>query len=159
MKKMLVKAYQLPENGDGVHFFDFKNIKDPVAFKDVYRSRLDGMGIDREMADKLVEESKVAYVMNIDLFKELDKLAGFEEEIVHDEIEIDDEKEAEPETVGYGQPTNQDAEKKTESQSADEKSAHVTNTSDVDIMKVIAAFVIAIAVIVAVAINLMAKKE
>ena len=155
---MLVKTYQLPENGDGVHFFDFKNIEDPIAFKNVYRSRLDGMGIDREMADKLVEESKVAYVMNIDFFKELDKLAGFEEEIIHDEVEIDDEKEAEPETVGYGQPANEVAEKKTESQSTGGKSAHVTNTSDVDIMKVIAAVVIAIAVIVAVAMNLMAKE-
>ena len=137
---MAVKAFELPENGDGVRFYEFKNIVDPIEFKNMYRMKLDGLKIDQEAADKLVEEAKVAFCLNINLFKELDRLAGFEEDIVHEEVE----------TI----PTSKRQRDESTSQSTTGKLQHETNEDGVDWLKAVAAIVIVVAVLIAIALKL-----
>lgn len=143
LKKMAVKAYELPENGDGVRFYEFKNIPDPVEFKDAYRSKLDGLKVDQEIASKLVKEAEISFGLNIQLFKELDRLAGFEEEIVHDEVET-------VQNTGV-QRIN------AKSQSNGGKAKHVTKQSP-HWLRVLAAVAVAISILVALILNLMGKR-
>lgn len=145
MKKMAVKAYQLPADGDGVRFYEFKNIPDPVEFKNAYRSRLDGLQVDQETAEKLVREAQVSFSLNIDLFKELDRLAGFEEEIVHDEVETV------PNTASQGSDIKH--------QSGGRNAQHVTNESGVDWLKAVAAIIVTVAVLIGLVVNMMGKRE
>ena len=139
---MAVKAYELPENGDGVRFYEFKNIPDIVEFKNSYRAKLDNLEVDRETADKLVEEAQVSFSLNIKLFKELDSLAGFEEELVHEEVETIDST-VERSSVSD---SKKDVQKKAD---------HVTVVeSEFDWLKATTAVVIVIAVLVAVGLNM-----
>ena len=144
LKTMAVKSYELPENGDGVRFYEFKNIPDLVEFKNAYRTKLDSLEVDRETADNLVEEAKVAFSLNIGLFKELDSLAGFEEEIIHEEVET---------IQGMRQQTKAPGRQKDTGEVE-----HVTKKNEFDWLKAIAAIIVAVAVLIAVALNLVGKQ-
>ena len=144
LKKMAVKAYELPENGDGVRFYEFENIPDIVEFKNAYRTNLDSLEVDRETADELVEEAKVAFSLNINLFKELDSLAGFEEEIIHEEVETIQSTEEPGRTL--------------EGQKGVKKEEHVTKQGDFDWLKAVAAIVVVIGVLIAVVLSLAGKQ-
>ena len=85
---MAVKMFDLPESGEGANFYQFDNVSDACEFKDMYRSRLDSLELSREQADKIVEEARVSFLLNIKLFKELDEISGFLEEVVHEQVEI-----------------------------------------------------------------------
>lgn len=142
LKKMAVKAYELPENGDGVRFYEFKSIPDIVEFKNSYRAKLDNLEVDRETADKLVQEAQVSFSLNIKLFKELDSLAGFDEELVHEEVETIDS------TVEQSSISDN-------KKDVQEKADHVTTVeSEFDWLKATTAIVIVLAVLVAVGLNL-----
>ena len=139
---MAVKAYELPENGDGVRFYEFKSIPDIVEFKNSYRAKLDNLEVDRETADKLVQEAQVSFSLNIKLFKELDSLAGFDEELVHEEVETIDS------TVEQSSISDN-------KKDVQEKADHVTTVeSEFDWLKATTAIVIVLAVLVAVGLNL-----
>ena len=91
MKKVAIKTYGLSQEGEGVSFYEFKKIPNYSKYKDQYRGKLDALDIDKQTADRLVEESRFAYNLNVALFKEMDVLAGFEEEIIHEEVNLDSE--------------------------------------------------------------------
>mgnify|MGYP001793904338 CR=1 FL=1 len=82
LKKMARKAMQLPETGEGVCFYDFSLIEDARKFKKMYRERLDGMEMSKEVADRIVEEANYAFLLNIWVFQEIDRAAGYEVEMV-----------------------------------------------------------------------------
>jgi len=73
LKKKVVKGLELPE-GKGIMFYEFEKIPDPTEFKNLYRTTLDKLEVNKEIADKIVEEANIAFQLNIDMFAELDKL-------------------------------------------------------------------------------------
>ena len=77
MEKVLRKALDLPEEG-GVKFFEFEHIDNLANFKNFYRSTLDKLSVDKEKADEAVNEAVNAYQLNINMFKEIDALMGYE---------------------------------------------------------------------------------
>lgn len=80
LRKMAIKAMDLPSTGEGVKFYVFENIPDAKKFKMMYRSCLDGLRLDKMKADEIVKEANYVFLLNIYLFQEIDTLAGFEEE-------------------------------------------------------------------------------
>ncbi|XP_031562376.1 heme oxygenase 1-like [Actinia tenebrosa] len=80
LKKMATKAMDLPSTGEGVRFYCFDNVAEPKKFKNIYRSQLDKLQIDQETSDKIVEEANLAFMFNIKIFREIDALAGYEQE-------------------------------------------------------------------------------
>lgn len=78
LKKMVKKALDLPQSGEGVRFYDFDHVPEAKKFKNMYRSNLDKLGIGKEKADEIVNEANAAFLLNIRVFKEIDVLAGFE---------------------------------------------------------------------------------
>ncbi|KAJ7369775.1 heme oxygenase (decycling) 1 [Desmophyllum pertusum] len=80
LRKMAMKAMDLPSTGEGVQFYVFENITDAKKFKNMYRSRLDGLNIDKVKSDEIVKEANYVFMLNIYLFQEIDALAGFEEQ-------------------------------------------------------------------------------
>lgn len=50
---------------DGMRYYQFETIEDPNAFKDVYRTRLDGLPIDTEGKIELIQEVIASYDYNI----------------------------------------------------------------------------------------------
>jgi hypothetical protein len=61
------KALALGEGGAGVAFFEFANISDPVAFKNLYRQRLDALLVKPDQADRIVAEANTAFGLNINV--------------------------------------------------------------------------------------------
>jgi heme oxygenase (biliverdin-producing, ferredoxin) len=65
--KILDRTFGL--GGAGLAFYDFPIRAKP--YKDTYRARLDGLGLDAAETDRAVEEVKIAFGLNRALFDEL----------------------------------------------------------------------------------------
>ncbi len=65
--RVLDRAFDL--QGEGLSFYQFPMRAKP--YKDAYRARLDGLGLDRDDIDRVVDEVKVAFALNQALFDEL----------------------------------------------------------------------------------------
>ncbi|MEV6095588.1 biliverdin-producing heme oxygenase [Nocardia sp. NPDC051981] len=65
------KLWNLPKKGDGVRFYVFENIANPAAFKRDYREALDQLPLDGPEVDRVLDEARLAFTMNTDLFREL----------------------------------------------------------------------------------------
>ena len=85
--------FELPTSGEGIKFYRYDNISNTNEFTAMYKSRLDSLEPSREQADKLVEEANVSFLLSIKMLKELDELSGFMEEVVHEQVELVDERE------------------------------------------------------------------
>ena len=80
LRKMAIKAMDLPSTGEGVKFYVFENVPDAKKFKNMYRSHLDELHIDKAKSDEIVKEANYVFLLNIHLFQEIDALAGFEDQ-------------------------------------------------------------------------------
>ena len=59
-------------NGEGTAFYEFDDISDEKAFKNMYRQAMDDLPIDDAAADRIVDEANAAFGMNMAMFKELE---------------------------------------------------------------------------------------
>lgn len=61
--RMFEQSYGI-EGDEGVRFYRFAEIEDPMAFKERYRGLLDGAGFTAEEQDTIAEEVVLAYRLN-----------------------------------------------------------------------------------------------
>nr|XP_004650315.2 heme oxygenase 1 [Jaculus jaculus] len=80
LKKIAQKALGLPSSGEGVAFFTFPNIGNAIKFKQLYRARMNTLEMTPEVKQKVIEEAKTAFLLNIQLFEELQGLLNHNEE-------------------------------------------------------------------------------
>ena len=71
LKKIAQQAMNLAD-GQGTAFYEFEDIPDEKAFKNKYRQAMDNLPIDRETAERIVDEANAAFGMNMKMFKELE---------------------------------------------------------------------------------------
>lgn len=71
LKKIAQKAMALPVSGEGLAFFTFPNIDSPTKFKQLYRARMNTLEMTPEVKHRVIEEAKTAFLLNIQLFEEL----------------------------------------------------------------------------------------
>lgn len=74
LKKIAQKSLALPGSGEGLAFFTFPNIDNPTKFKQLYRARMNTLEMTPEVKHKVTEEAKTAFLLNIELFEELQGL-------------------------------------------------------------------------------------
>ncbi|OBS75108.1 hypothetical protein A6R68_14354 [Neotoma lepida] len=74
LKKIAQKALDLPSSGEGLAFFTFPNIHSPTKFKQLYRARMNTLEMTPEVKRRVTEEAKTAFLLNIELFEELQVL-------------------------------------------------------------------------------------
>ncbi|XP_037369558.1 heme oxygenase 1-like isoform X2 [Talpa occidentalis] len=74
LKKIAQKALDLPSSGEGLAFFTFPNIESATKFKQLYRSRMNALEMTPEVRHRVIEEAKTAFLLNIQLFEELQEL-------------------------------------------------------------------------------------
>lgn len=74
-------AGRLRPGGEGLSFYAFPEVDSPKAFKDRYRNALDELPVSAPMADALVGEANLAFVLNTRLFQQLDLEAGLREQV------------------------------------------------------------------------------
>jgi len=67
---VLRRVYGLPDTR-GTEVYEFDAIPSAKAFKDRYRVLLDALPWDSVVRTRLVDEARVAYRLNTDLFTEL----------------------------------------------------------------------------------------
>ena len=70
LKGIAKKALQPPE-GEGLHFYDFPRIEDSKAWKNEYRTVLDGLKFDEHQKNALITEANYAFRLNMYVFDEL----------------------------------------------------------------------------------------
>lgn len=71
LKGIAQTAMNLTE-GEGTAFYEFADISDEKGFKAKYRQNLDEMPIDDTTGDRIVEEAKDAFGINMKMFQELE---------------------------------------------------------------------------------------
>lgn len=71
LRKIAQKALDLPSSGEGLAFFTFPNIASATKFKQLYRSRMNTLEMTPEVRQRVIEEAKTAFLLNIQLFEEL----------------------------------------------------------------------------------------
>ncbi|WP_235518466.1 heme oxygenase (biliverdin-producing) [Cellulomonas sp. Leaf334] len=69
IKRMLQRHYGF--TSEGIAFYDFPQIHKLKPFKDVYRERLDALPLDGAARAAVVEEARLAFRLNADVFGEL----------------------------------------------------------------------------------------
>ncbi|XP_036747282.2 heme oxygenase 1 [Manis pentadactyla] len=74
LKKIAQKALDLPSSGEGVAFFTFPNIASATKFKQLYRARMNSLEMTPEVRQRVIEEAKTAFLLNIQLFEEVQEL-------------------------------------------------------------------------------------
>ncbi|XP_007952170.1 heme oxygenase 1 [Orycteropus afer afer] len=74
LKKIAQKALDLPSSGEGLAFFTFPNIASATKFKQLYRSRMNSLEMSPEVRQRVIKEAKSAFLLNIQLFEELQGL-------------------------------------------------------------------------------------
>ena len=70
LKKIAQKAMNLESKGTA--FYEFENIPDEKAFKNMYREAMDNLPIDQATGEAIVDEANDAFGMNMKLFNELE---------------------------------------------------------------------------------------
>lgn len=65
-----------PPKGEGLHFYDFPRIDDAKAWKDEYRTVLDGLNFDEQQKNALITEANYAFRLNMYMFDEIQGDAG-----------------------------------------------------------------------------------
>jgi heme oxygenase len=70
LKNIAQRAMNL--NDGGTAFYEFRTIDDEKAFKNLYRQSMNELPIERETAERIVEEANAAFGMNMKMFKELE---------------------------------------------------------------------------------------
>ena len=71
LKNIAQRAMNLAE-GQGIAFYEFKEIPDEKGFKADYRQALDELPVDEATADRIVDEANATFGMNMKLFQELE---------------------------------------------------------------------------------------
>lgn len=74
LKKVAQKALGLPSSGEGLAFFTFPNVASATKFKQLYRSRMNSLEMTPEVRRRVIEEAKTSFLLNIQLFEELQEL-------------------------------------------------------------------------------------
>lgn len=83
LKKVAQRALKLPSTGEGLAFYSFDAIHSAKAFKQLYRSRMNELGLDMETKKKLVDEAIKAFQFNMEVFDELEELGkNIQEEVL-----------------------------------------------------------------------------
>ncbi|KAM9172265.1 heme oxygenase 1 [Pangshura tecta] len=76
LKKIAQKALHLPSTGEGLEFFTFEGVSNATKFKQLYRSRMNSIEMDPATKKRVLEEAKQAFLLNIQVFEELQKLVS-----------------------------------------------------------------------------------
>ena len=72
VRDIVEKTWGFDRKGDGVRFYVFEDISNPAAFKREYRALLDALPADDLEKQRIVDECKRAYALNIAVLRELD---------------------------------------------------------------------------------------
>ncbi|KAM4722149.1 heme oxygenase 1 [Rhinophrynus dorsalis] len=76
LKKIAQKALQLPLTGEGLAFFAFDNVTNATKFKQLYRSRMNSIEINKATKERILEEAKTAFLLNVKVFEELQTISS-----------------------------------------------------------------------------------
>ena len=71
LKKIVKRMYNFPEDGTGVQFYEFQNIPEISKWKEFYNIRMNALEVDSDGRQRLLDEAKLAFGHNIDIFKEI----------------------------------------------------------------------------------------
>ncbi|NXA41581.1 HMOX2 oxygenase, partial [Eudromia elegans] len=73
LKKVAQRALKLPSTEEGIQFYVFENISNAQQFKQLYRARMNALDLDKNTKERIVEEANRAFILNIQVFDELEK--------------------------------------------------------------------------------------
>nr|YP_009293614.1 heme oxygenase [Rhodymenia pseudopalmata]AOM64296.1 heme oxygenase [Rhodymenia pseudopalmata] len=70
LKKIAQNAMQLSD-AQGTAFYNFDQIQDDVAFKNIYRNALDNVPVNNEQISQIITEANISFNLNMKMFQEL----------------------------------------------------------------------------------------
>ncbi|XP_053107509.1 heme oxygenase 1 [Hemicordylus capensis] len=76
LKKIAQKSLKLPSTGEGLAFFSFPGVTNISKFKQLYRARMNSIPMDSATKEKILKEAKNSFLLNVEVFKELQSLAS-----------------------------------------------------------------------------------
>ena len=60
------------EDGSGLSFYEFEDIKNPGPFKNSYRAAMNNLPVSDQVAQEIVDEANLSFHMNMKMFQELE---------------------------------------------------------------------------------------
>lgn len=88
LKKIAQKALQLPSTGEGLAFFTFDAVSSAMKFKQLYRSRMNSLDLDKASKEKVVEEARTAFLLNIKMFEQLQEITSQSQTAKKEETDV-----------------------------------------------------------------------
>ncbi|XP_044297217.1 heme oxygenase 1 [Varanus komodoensis] len=76
LKKVAQKSLHLPSTGEGLSFFNFPGVTNISKFKQLYRARMNSLPMDSATEERILQEAKTSFLLNIEVFKELQRLVS-----------------------------------------------------------------------------------
>ncbi|XP_028601855.2 heme oxygenase 1 [Podarcis muralis] len=76
LKKIAQKMFHLPSTGEGLSFFNFPGVTNISKFKQLYRARMNSLPMNSATEERILEEAKRSFLLNIEVFKELQRLTS-----------------------------------------------------------------------------------
>lgn len=102
LKRVARKALRL-QGDEGTAFYEFENMEESAKdFKNMYRQRLAGLGVDEGRAQALAREAVASFRLNIGIFLEMNALCGLQQPVVSGDD--DDEGAAKEQSLGKQKP-------------------------------------------------------
>lgn len=65
LKKIAQKSLHLPNTGEGLAFFNFPGVTNISKFKQLYRARMNSIPMDSTTEERIVQEARKAFLLNI----------------------------------------------------------------------------------------------
>ncbi|XP_060632936.2 heme oxygenase 1 [Anolis sagrei] len=76
LKKIAQRSLHLPNTGEGLSFFNFPGVTNISKFKQLYRARMNSLPMDSATEERILEEAKKSFLLNIEVFQELQRLTS-----------------------------------------------------------------------------------
>ncbi|KAJ6658959.1 hypothetical protein lerEdw1_019596 [Lerista edwardsae] len=76
LKKIAQKSLHLPTTGEGLAFFNFPGVTNISKFKQLYRARMNSIPMDCATEERIVQEARTSFLLNIEVFEELQRLVN-----------------------------------------------------------------------------------
>ncbi|XP_066489667.1 heme oxygenase 1 [Tiliqua scincoides] len=76
LKKIAQKSLHLPSTGEGLAFFNFPGVTNISKFKQLYRARMNSIPMDSATEERILQEARKSFLLNIEVFEELQRLVS-----------------------------------------------------------------------------------
>lgn len=75
LKFKMSRCMSMPASGEGLYFYQFDKVQNAIRLKNYLMGRINNLEVEPQLFDDLLQEARLAFQLNIDVFEELEPMA------------------------------------------------------------------------------------